>query len=230
MMMGVLTRRGGGVVDEVLVLVLRGLGREVLGVGVGVVGGEEEDGGGDLKFSTVRDFLKPAIAIGMGCGDFDGIVDEVRSGLGGCHRLKTDETLFACVCPGVVPPLPFPFPGPPILGDPVVPSNCELALTILCTNPRPFNLVRLGVGAFCVWADVVVDLRNAGEGVVGCGIWGWRCLRPVGVGWMGRAREGTVMVAGAAGLGDEEEDEGDVGTALGAGEEEDVDNGRAGAV
>jgi hypothetical protein len=65
------------------------------------------------------------------------------------------------------------------VGDPGI---WALALTMFCTNPRPCNLLRLGVRSF--WAD---GLLKAGDATV-TGICGDN--DEVGFGWIGRAREG----------------------------------------
>ena len=81
-------------------------------------------------------------------------------------------------------------PGESVLsgvGDPSgdVTSSDALFSTMFFTNPRPFNLLKLGVGSFGGGG-----LRNAGEGLCEGGIWGLP-NEGRGLGWMGRARPGN---------------------------------------
>lgn len=103
--------------------------------------------------STVRD-LRNGIDLGETGGEAEGGL----VGAAGCHRSNTDDFLGLAVRalsdgenPGLV----------------LDTSNCVLAFTMVCTNPRPCSLLMLGVGSFCV-----AGRKNAGEGFWDGGIWG----------------------------------------------------------
>ena len=70
-------------------------------------------------------------------------------------------------------------------------SSWLLARTMDCTKPRPFSLLMLGVGSFCM-----DGLRKAGEGETPCAA----DAGVLGAGWIGRASEGVEM-EGVLGLG-----------------------------
>ena len=125
--------------------------------------------------STVND-LRMVIGFGEMTGGGVG-----ESGPVCCQRSST----ALCLLPGV--------DARSGAGDPSgVYSSAALFSTIFLTNPRPFSLLRLGVGSFDGGG-----FRNAGDGLWDGGI----CGDPNevrGAGWMGRARPGR----GTMGLGE----------------------------
>jgi len=63
------------------------------------------------------------------------------------------DCVFGCQRSSTDPFLPLALGGRDLsaeasVGDGGVASNCELAFTLFCTNPRPCSLLRLGVKSF----------------------------------------------------------------------------------